>query len=442
MVIHRNSFVNMSFSRDPSDRTEQSVVRQKYTSLQSTRLAQDLSGVAPAGLNAVTSAGPWQLTLSQFVRGGDALVQILAASDQNFEPADGVEYLLVSVKATNSGSAPRQIDYDDFSFFGAAGVVRRSFGLVPPSPALMGAVDPGSSLEGWVVGAVESGDENPRALFDSRSLGGDWADRLFNLTSQSQVAGPANPASAVNEAGTSPASPAKVGEPIATAGWIIELQQALFGQDVYDLFPSSDYRTTAVGDAAPEFIPNWVALQLKITNNRTGAVVDHLPATAFGLSWADGSLVLDVPLLTPPAPDASGDYFAGGSRLGWVAFERPATYGGSLVRFQPYRIDQDVRYLTWGDGAAPSGPAAAEPTPAPPDEKIPEGSTVSVTESDVNLRGEPGTQGEIVAVLEKGTQLTVTGEPVEADDLTWYPVQNSATGESGFVAANFLRPEP
>ncbi len=113
------------------------------------------------------------------------------------------------------------------------------------------------------------------------------------------------------------------------------------------------------------------------------------------------------------------------------------------MRFQPYRTDAEVRYLTWGDGSAPQNAEAAEVqeagTPTPPTESFANGATVTTNESDVNLRASASTSADIVETLPEGTSLTVTGDSVEADGYTWYPVQDPATGNSGFVAANFLR---
>jgi hypothetical protein len=61
------------------------------------------------------------------------------------------------------------------------------------------------------------------------------------------------------------------------------------------------------------------------------------------------------------------------------------------------------------------------------------GSTV-VTVADVNLRTEPTTDAGVVTVLPSGTQLEVTGE-AEGD---WLPVEVSETGETGYVAAQYL----
>ncbi len=294
----------------------------------------------------------WKLTLSNLVRGADAAAQIAAVTDQNEPPAEGIDYLLFQVSATNAGQERIWIDYDDFAVFGSSGIVRRSLELMPPGPMLQAAVEPGQSTSGWVVGAIESDDPAPVILFDSRLLTGFWADQVVaTVAGGSFPAAPAQPV-AVNDAGSSPSAPVAANEPVVTADWQVELLQAVFGQDVYEL---TDFRTQAVGDSDPSLIPQWAAIQVQVTNNRSGSAVAHFPATAFSLSDADGAEILDVARLTPPLPDIAGDYLPGATRTGWAAFEQPVDFSGSLVRFQPYRTDTDVRYMTWGDGSAPQG---------------------------------------------------------------------------------------
>lgn len=402
--------------------------------------AQDLASFTMQQFGTEFAAGPWKLTLSQFVRGADAAAQIASASDQNADPPDGMDYLLFQVNAVNAGQEPTWIDYDDFAVMGSAGLVHRSLQLMPPDPMLQSAVEPGKSTSGWVAGQIESGDQAPVVLFDPRILSGTWADQVIAPAAGTTFPSTGVQSQATNEIGSSPAAPAVAGDTIVTADWVLELQQAIFGQDVYD---GTDFRTQAVGDSAPEFIPNWAAIQVTVTNNRGGSAVSHFPATAFSLSYADGSEVLDVSRLTPPLPDVSGDYLPGSTFTGWAAFERPADFSGTLVRFQPFRTDKDVRYLTWGDGSAPANAEAVEVaeegTPAAPSQSFAAGDSVTINESEVNMRSAASTSGDIVETLTLDTVLTVTGDSVTADGYTWYPVEDPATGNSGFVAANFLR---
>lgn len=412
----------------------------RTTPIARTLTAQDLSSLPMNQFGTEFSAGPWKLTLSNLVRGADAAAQIAAVTDQNDPPEDGIDYLLFQVNATNIGTERIWIDYDDFAVFGASGIVRRSLEQLPPAPVLQAAVEPGQSASGLVVGAVESDDASPVILFDSRLLTGFWADQVIATVAGGPFpAAPAQPVAA-NETGASPSAPAAANEVIVTDDWQVELLQAVFGQDVYEL---TDFRTQAVGDSDPSYIPLWAAIQVQVTDNRSGSAVAHFPATAFSLSYSDGEEILDVSRLTPPLPDIAGDFLPGATRIGWAAFERPADFTGSLVRFQPYRTDAVVRYLTWGDGSAPQNAgqttAQQDVTPAAPTNTFATGDAVMTNESDVNLRASASTSADIIATLSEGTALAITGDPVEADGYTWYPVQDSATGNSGFVVANFLR---
>jgi hypothetical protein len=75
-----------------------------------------------------------------------------------------------------------------------------------------------------------------------------------------------------------------------------------------------------------------------------------------------------------------------------------------------------------------------------PPADIASGSTVVVSEDLVNLRVEPSSSAEIITELPIDTQLTVTGDPVEADGYTWYPVDVVASSQTGFIVADFIEP--
>ncbi len=394
----------------------------------------------PLSLNTETLAGPLRLTVTQVQIGDAASQSVLGASSRNTPPGEGLTYAVASLRVVNDGARPVIIDGDDFGFATSAGRLRRALEIVPPAPVLSASLTPGEQIEGWVAGIVEDGDPNVVLVFTSRDLGGRWVERYFALQDGAVIAGSSQPAMEVNDAGTDPGSAATIGQSVATPNWVVTISDVVYADDVFNLYPDSDYRTTALGSAAPELIPFWIGVQVEIQNNRTGGLPQHFPVTAFGLAFGDGAAVPDVRLLSAPLPDLSGDYFPGGRASGWVTIELPAGYGGSLLRFQPYRTDADVRYLTWGDGAAPSAPASvSDPTPEPDDVQYAAGTEVVVIESDVNMRDAPSASGEVLQVLSQDTALVITGGPEEADGYSWYRVQEPESGLEGFVAANFLR---
>lgn len=59
--------------------------------------------------------------------------------------------------------------------------------------------------------------------------------------------------------------------------------------------------------------------------------------------------------------------------------------------------------------------------------------------SGVNMRDAATTGGNVVAQLPDGTQVTITGDSVEADGFTWWPVKTS-DGKTGYVVADYLQP--
>lgn len=398
------------------------------------RQAPGDSRVDPVPLNQEAQAGPWKLTVLEVVTGDRATQQVTAASQFNQPPPDGSTYVLVRLRATNAGDRPLDITGNDFAVTGSSGLVRRFVAAIPPSPALDGVLKPGESKEGWVVGGAATDEKNLLLLYDSVTLTGNWADRVFALQDKATVPDVTARPVTVNKTGRQPNAPAGLNDVMATRDWSIQVLQVATGQDVYNLYPSGDYRTTALADSQNGAdIPYWVAFRIKVTNNRTGGTPSYLPPTAFMLAGPDGKPIPDVLTLTPPDPDAAGAYYPGASREGWVAFEQPTDYVGALVRFLPFQTDTDPRYFTWNAAAAAAGAPTATSGP------IQTGTTVVVTDDGVRMRAEPSTKGQIVAELAKGTELTVTGPAGQGDGLTWYPVKDPATGNTGYVAADYLR---
>ncbi len=92
----------------------------------------------------------------------------------------------------------------------------------------------------------------------------------------------------------------------------------------------------------------------------------------------------------------------------------------------------------------PTPTAAAAPEATAAMGAFVEGDTVVVNPGSeaevVNLRAEPSTEGDIVDELTLGEELVITGPPEEGGDFLWYPVEVVATGQTGFIAADFIGP--
>lgn len=388
-------------------------------------------------VNESVALGPLRVIVVEAMVGPPASELVLEAGSANLVPRDGLTHSAAKIAIENAGTRSVIVDHDDFGFATSAGRVRQSLGIWMPSPELSATIQPGASAEGWVAGIVEDGDPTTLLVFNCRDLGGDWAEGLFALTDGSTVPFSSERAVSPNDAGEAPESPAGVGVLVATDDWVVTITEVVLGEAVFDLYPSSDYRTTALGSAVPDLVQYWVGLRVELQNNRTGAWPSHFPVSAFSLAYSDGTAVPGLRVLSSPLPDLQGRYFPGASASGWVTFEVPVDYSGSLVRFHPFRVSGSPRFLTWADGSAPTNSEIPIEEDATQPYEV--GAIVRVIEDSVNLRDAPSINGNVVSMLAIDSLLTVVGGPEEADGYLWYQVLTDDGENEGFVVSRFLR---
>jgi hypothetical protein len=312
--------------------------------------AVGLSRANPTPLGKTVQAGPLVLRVEEVLTGQDAVAAILAASPHNAEPRDGATYVAVNLSARNTGDQPLWLDNDDFAVTGASGLIHRFLGVQPPEPALDVTLAPGDAAAGWLAFGVPVDESSLLLLFDSPELGGTWADRLLALQDGARIPDLPQRAATVNTAGADPTTPLAINETAVTDQWSVTLLEVVSGAPAFDLV---DYRSGALGpgDAAGEDGSIWVALHFQIQNAQSGGTEAYFPANAFTLADDAGNPVLDIATLTPPWPDATGGYYPGASRDGWVMFDVPLDYTTSTVRFLPYATSTpspDPRYFSFG----------------------------------------------------------------------------------------------
>lgn len=370
-------------------------------------------------INETATAGPWQLTVTGVELGDAAHATMSAANERNGEAPRDLQWAIAYVKATNSGTSPNIINVTDFAGAGAEGVLYRTPLCAGPDPILQGVVQPGETLEGAVPFWV--GDTSNVVLwFSSPLLGGSWADAWFALTD-----GAAMPAyDAIPEAsplGTTPSAPARFNETVRSGAFDVTLLRYAHGQELYDLSP---FGTRALGTAG---LNKWHGFLITIRN--VSSKPQGFSAVALRLADPSGDPWDHNLQFTPPEPDASRELLPGATHQGWVSIETQDWATATLIRVQNHAVSGDPRYLTPGGGSSEVPEAVTG---------LAEGDEVTIGET-LNLRKEPSANADIVAVINAGTELTITGQPVEADDYLWYPVKVNETGKEGFVVSNYLQ---
>jgi hypothetical protein len=386
-----------------------------------TRLQESINAPSITPLGEQVTAGPWQLTVTDVQLGDAAFSTIVSANAANEAAPEGIVWALAYIVAMNASDRPMVINVTDFAGTGTDGILRRTPAMVAPEPVLQGAVEPGATLEGWVPFQVNDA-SNVLLWFSSPFLGGSWANAWLALTADASFP-TFDPIPDDSGLGTSPESPAPFGATVRAGDFDVTLLDHISGQAVYDI---ADFGLQALGVASSG---TWHAFWVRATN------ISDRPAffsyTALRIADTTGEPWDHLLALTPPQPDAAREILPGATREGWCAIDLSAWASLDLIQVLPSTQTDDARYITF------SGDAAAT-TPAAPLEEFASGDVVELSDTPVNLRTDASTSADVVAELDGTSTLTVTGDKIEADGYIWYPVTVDATGESGFVVANYL----
>ena len=148
-------------------------------------VAQENSSTNPAPVNSrvrsmielgsvYTNIYDIAITVLETVRGKEALDRLKAANASNPMPAEGFEYVLARIKFEYKGRAvsdkiPFDLGNAPLQWVALTGKDLIEYDRVSPTvpkPALVGIVQPGGSVEGWVAFAVDRKDSKPVMAFD------------------------------------------------------------------------------------------------------------------------------------------------------------------------------------------------------------------------------------------------------------------------------------
>ncbi len=115
------------------------------------------------------------------------------------------------------------------------------------------------------------------------------------------------------------------------------------------------------------------------------------------------------------------------------------TCGGEFDYDRGEYLQRDIircRLISTDPGTSETAtqPEQVQETPPP---ARPEGKPATVNQDGVNVRPDASTAGAPVTTVNSGDTVTVTGDPVDAEGYTWYPV-TLEDGTKGWIVGDFL----
>ena len=390
---------------------------------------------APTPLGTDVAAGPLRLRLEEAIV-ADGTSTVANTNQQSEAPPEGLAYVLAHFTVTNTGDQRVSVTVADFASTGTDGVLRRCPSIALPADPLNATLDPGASVTGWTAGLVND-TASVVMLFDPAIAQGERFAATFALTDGATMP-TFDTAGEPTDVGATLEAPAGIDQAVRTAIWEVTVHDAIDSNRYYEI---SDYRVQALGTPVPNDINSWQALGLDITVRNVAATPQFFSWSGLELIDTNGEPWDHLLAMAQPLPPASVELLPGASTRGWYGIWLWPWATTNLLRFRASRLSDDVRYISL-DGTAGASEAAAprEPTPTPAPLNLAPGDTAKVGADKLNLRNEASTGGDIVAELEPGTTVAITGEPVVAESYTWYPVEVVDTGKTGFVAEGFLVP--
>ncbi len=403
------------------------------TTLQETSATGAIT-INPIGTSA--TLGPWSITVVEVVSGEEAASFLIQANTENPPAPDGQSYVCARISVQNTGDRARSIQLVDFAATGSDGILRRTQAVIVPEPMLQAIVEPGATTEGWVAITVD--DPAVATLwFDAPMLGGSWSDGLFALADGAEAPSFETLVASDTDTGSDPSAPAAIGETIRVGGWEITIDEVIFGEAIFEL---ADFRYRALGPTN-DWVQAGIGLYATVRN------LNPFPAffsdIAFEIADFNGEPWDHTLTMTAPEPEVSQEYLPGATGQGWATFGGQPWTEANLIKVQPFKIGGAARYVIF-DGNQPVAAGTqldedAEDQPAAAAVTLSPGDLVETTEDLVNFRSEPTSGADIIEELTIGTQLEITGVPVEADGYTWYPAIVVETARAGYLVQDFIQ---
>jgi hypothetical protein len=303
------------------------------------------SRAAPLALGNAVPLQTWAVTISDVVRGEDALKIVKAGSDFNADPPEGFEYLVATVELTNISTEKDAQSVDSAVSWGITGDKNIVYGqeFIVLEKELEGDLKTGESASGQKAFLVPVDEKN--LMFYVRDYSSfDPADGRFIAADEgASITGDASGLDTKStDVGADKAAPAKLGDPVTTAGWEVKVLEVKTGEDAIAVVKEG----SEFNDEAPN---GFAYVAVKVSARYLGVesvdqpkIIDGLD---FSITGAKGTVYEKV-FVTEPDPALGATLFPGASTEGWVILAAPPEETKLALVYEPTFDDDDARYLS------------------------------------------------------------------------------------------------
>lgn len=303
----------------------------------------------PAPLNTEFRGKTWAFSITNVVRGAEANALIADANMFNGAPAEGSEYVLVTVKVTNISTEDKAENVMLATYIRLTGSRNQLYDMasVVEPVQLKGDVFPNGSVEGQIAFEVPS-DETNLIFVLNESFSFVPALYVAYDAGASMVPDPGI-VLADTSIGLSRDTPANTNETMVINPIVFRIDEVVRGADAAKMVQDANQFNNPPADGM-EYVCIKITLKYLGDGQSDSIYSTVLANNEFRLIGSQ-NVLYDVPTVVEPAPQFSdmdaNSIYAGGIISGWIVREVPAGETGLLLQYQPQFdfFDRSMRYI-------------------------------------------------------------------------------------------------
>lgn len=289
----------------------------------------------------------WSITLSDVIRGQDAVQAIANANQFNEPPKPGFEYLIANIMLKNVSDKQdaQSVDFGvDLRVTGDKNVVYSRASVVPPKQ-LEGELFAGGAAEGQIVFEVPIDEKNLMFIVDEMMSFDSDARRFLAIDQDAWIVpDPSLREIKPTELGSRRDNPAKIGDILIAGPWEFQVVEAVRGDKAAELAKNANM----FNEPAPEG-QEYIAVKLKARylGNDEPDRRDNIDGSYLKIT-GENNVVYESPMIVAPEPALDAYLYAGGETEGWRVLSASKGEKGLMVIFEPplsFSSD-DTRYVS------------------------------------------------------------------------------------------------
>ena len=286
----------------------------------------------------VVSVPGWEVQVLEVIRGEQAWSLIQSANMFNKPAPEGMEYLLVKLRAksTSTDDPEPRIQTGIYRVTGDRLIEYFQGSAVPPSPTfdpvLEGRSFSGGETEGWIVYLIGKNEGNLIFLIGEPYGYGHKNKTFIQLEDGASIrVNPDLQTIQPNDLGKDRNNPATISQKVITQDWEITVLEVVRGEPAFAMVKEAD----ELNNPPPSEGREYLAVKMRLRYIGSGDEAVSFEKYAYCATIGDKGQLYVPPTTNDPKPELWVTLYPGGEFEGWVVMEAAVGETGLKLIFDP-----------------------------------------------------------------------------------------------------------